>query len=612
MRSHLQFRHPSVDLSHGGTQNKPSFGATCRQSTLAFSSKKTMTTQQYQRATRKLAVMCAVDVKPISLVEGPGFKYFCNELNPDYKMPCRKTVSKYLQKIYDEEKEELVGKLRGHSVAITSDLWTSNAMEGYLGLTGHYISDEWELKAKVLATRKMKNRHTGDNIAREIKALMDEFQIVSCAALTTDNASNMSVAAGILDYRHVGCFAHTLQLAIEDGLKVAQISKTLSVSRQLVGHFNHSVIATDGLLSKQEGPQKLKLIQDVQTRWNSSFLMLQRLLKLRVPIYGVLFDDKLTKVGDRAKLDMKDCYWKVIEDILPILEPLAEITEVLGKENEPTGSSVYVLIKNVFTHVLCSELGDSCVLKELKLKIKEGLQKRFKVDHNGDPEDNVLNSPLLMASLLDPRYKSLIGRDVLSQEQRDVLHKSLIASVGTLASCQSVKVEEEDNHPPTKKCKILDALKGDVIDLSKDCSDSSVEFELECYLKESVTVSEPLMWWKLCASKFPRIAKVAKVFLAIPATSISSERTFSVAGLTVNSLRSSLDPDTVDQIVFVNKNLKPSIKAFIESNFQISGPNDKTEPTTENELIPEDVELEVSGEINVKDLPTEVKTEIFK
>ena len=120
------------------------------------------------------------------------------------------------------------------------------------------------------------------------------------------------------------------------------------------------------------------------------------------------------------------------------------------------------------------------------------------------------------------------------------------------------------------------------------------------------------MWWQLCASKFPRIAKVAKVFLAIPATSISSERTFSVAGLTVNSLRSSLDPDTVDKIVFVNKNLKPSIKAFIESNFQISGPNDKTEPTTENGLIPEDVELEVSGEINVKDLPTEVKTEIFK
>ena len=173
-------------------------------------------------------------------------------------------------------------------------------------------------------------------------------------------------------------------------------------------------------------------------------------------------------------------------------------------------------------------------------------------------------------------------------------------------------MKEEDNHPSTTKCKILDALKGDVIDLSKDCSDSPVEFELECYLKESVTVSEPLMWWKLCASKFPRIAKAAKVFLAIPAMSISPERTFSVAGLTVNSLRSSLDPDIVDQIVFVNKNLKPFIKAFIESNFPISSPNDKTEPTTENELIPEDVELEVSVEINVKDLPTEVKTEIFK
>ena len=55
----------------------------------------------------------------------------------------------------------------------------------------------------------------------------------------------------------------------------------------------------------------------------------------------------------------------------------------------------------------------------------------------------------------------------------------------------------DTDEPPNKKCKILDALKGDAIDLSKDCSESSVEFELECYLRESVTVADPLLWWKL-------------------------------------------------------------------------------------------------------------------
>ena len=180
----------------------------------------------------------------------------------------------------------------------------------------------------------------------------------------------MSVAAGKLGLRHVGCFAHTLQLAVEDGLKVPQIAKTLSVSRQLVSHFNHSLLATNALLNKQTSTPKLKLVQDIQTRWNSSFYMLQRLLKLRVPIYTVIFDESVTKVGDRVRLDIKDSYWKIIEDSIPVLEPLAQITEVLGKENEPTASAVYVLLFKVFKQVLCHDLGESTVIKDLKNKLK--------------------------------------------------------------------------------------------------------------------------------------------------------------------------------------------------------------------------------------------------
>ena len=56
--------------------------------------------------TRKLALMCAVDRKPINIVDGIGFSYFINELNPDFKVLWRK-ISNYLQKIYDEGKESL-------------------------------------------------------------------------------------------------------------------------------------------------------------------------------------------------------------------------------------------------------------------------------------------------------------------------------------------------------------------------------------------------------------------------------------------------------------------------------------------------------------------------
>ena len=103
------------------------------------------------------------------------------------------------------------------------------------------------------------------------------------------------------EFNHLGCFAHTIQLAVEDGLKLPVISKALGACRKLVAHINQSVLATQALLKKQSDNQDsnskaLKLIQDVATRWNSSFLMMKRLLLLRVPIYAVLHDDSVTNL----------------------------------------------------------------------------------------------------------------------------------------------------------------------------------------------------------------------------------------------------------------------------------------------------------------------------
>ena len=72
-----------------------------------------------------------------------------------------------------------------------------------------------------------------------------------------------------------------------------------------MGHFNHSVVATQALLKNQpDGNKALKLIQDVATRWNSSYLMINRLLQLRVPVYAVLHDESVTKPSDRSILDL--------------------------------------------------------------------------------------------------------------------------------------------------------------------------------------------------------------------------------------------------------------------------------------------------------------------
>ena len=63
----------------------------------------------------------------------------------------------------------------------------------------------------------------------------------------------------------------------------------------------------------------------------------------------------------------------------------------------------------------------------------------------------------------------------------------------------------------------------------------------------------------LIHSRFPALASLAQSYLAIPATEVASERVFSAAGQTLTKLRSQLDPNTVDAIIFLHKNYIPQV-----------------------------------------------------
>ena len=93
-----------------------------------------------------------------------------------------------------------------------------------------------------------------------------------------------------------------MQLAVNKGLGISQISRATAVCRKLVGHFKHSAIALTALKQKQEqlNLEKHHLIQDVSTRWNSTYFMLDRLLEQRWHIYAVLHDEKVSEAKYRS------------------------------------------------------------------------------------------------------------------------------------------------------------------------------------------------------------------------------------------------------------------------------------------------------------------------
>ena len=72
-------------------------------------------------------------------------------------------------------------------------------------------------------------------------------------------------------------------------------------------------------------------------------------------------------------------------------------------------------------------------------------------------------------------------------------------------------------------------------------------------------------WWRENEAKYPGVAAVARRYLAIPATSVESERVFSIMGIIFNKKRARLKGDMAEaQILLHAIGTTPSLRAMWE------------------------------------------------
>lgn len=187
------------------------------------------------------------------------------------------------------------------SVTLTTDCWSSRAMQSYITVTAHIIDDNWNTKAFTLTTHEMLERHTSDNLASELITVQSLWDLENkTTAIVTDNAANVVRALGLLDIVEkddVTCAAHSVQLAANKVLSKGPAENLCKKASKLVAHFRHSNVSTNALHGMQEklSMKKQTLLQSCITRWNSTYNMLERLLKNRIPITNVLSDRSQTQ-----------------------------------------------------------------------------------------------------------------------------------------------------------------------------------------------------------------------------------------------------------------------------------------------------------------------------
>lgn len=500
--------------------------------------------------------MIVMDFQPIQIVENQGFQTFSHTLNPDYKLPSRQKLTQMLEEKYNIESAVVKQKLQKvDHLALTSDIWTSDSNKCFISITAHYI-EHITIKSIVISTSELQESHTAQNIAQAIKTILEEWQLEDkIVTIVTDNASSMKKAVSeFLCKRNHFCVAHTLNLAVkdcidkettnlEDSVTNTQLTELLSKCRSIVGHFKHSTKSSYALKEMQTRLQQdlLKLKQDVRTRWNSTFYMLERLLKLKVPLSATL------PLLDSPPSNLNSNEWLLIEDVVMLLQPFEKITTIVSGESYPTLSCIIPIVQG-----LQNSMRNKCPTTELGVQLKRNLlnviEKRLAVYEH--------NRTAAKATFLDPRFKKKgFSYDVTAVSAE----MWVIDELKGYYNADSLSSPDVQSSP-------LDTIEKDQDDiwgiLDKKISEAATQMtpftSAASAVKQYVDIpyvdrkTNPLEFWETNKNLFPLLYKLAHKYLCIPATSVPSERLFSKAGLLCNDRRNRLAPKKVDQILFLN------------------------------------------------------------
>lgn len=281
-------------------------------------------------------------------------------------------------------------------------------------------------------------------------------------------------------------------------------------------------------------------------------ILLKRLVDLREAIVALannlIKDPERVVRNDGNSLKEKiisDNDWQGLDELCKLLNPFARASVYMGGSQYPTLGMIYPTIQRLFRHLdqIENQLTDPFVI-DTHNSLRDSVQRRWE-----DP--NIVG---WLAMLLDPCFKSLSNAppnkrdDVINELKRRVnlsiyeSHKDSVTSNPIKASDMSSFFEEEVESTP-----------------------SSLDIELQIYLsippmpKYELTDplyknNNPLIWWKEHRNTLPLLAKQARIFLGIPATSVPAERLFSDAGNVLTDKRNRLSTNMVHDLLFLKEN----------------------------------------------------------
>lgn len=535
---------------------------------------------------------------------------------PHFKFPKRSTLRRQVKDRFEQLRARVKDQLQNCSskISFTIDGWTSIACKSFYGITIHFIDHEWIYQSMVLDFIPSHGKHTGRDISYIFHKCLVEFNLENkVQGITVDNASAntkfMTELEKLLpdfdpENQHFRCMAHILNLGVQDLMKNLKLQTDYesedemgsenemevdqeideemeSVNEIEVDQDNDEAISEDyvvqiedsstaimklrSIFSKIKRSEKMKNkfrsicdtmgvsttlspILDCPTRWNSTHDMLGVALKLKK---GIITLSSI--LPELTEFQISKDEWFIFEKVHKFLINFKSLSTRLGGEKYVTLPQVVVsfnlLVDKIETTI--TQLHENI----LRTAIDEQLLLSFQA-----ARDKILkhykktNWIYCISLILDPRHKAETfdltpwGTELKESSLRKFEE---IYELYFKEEPVSEVPEEEDLIGNDEDIIDFNALYSTPINFTN--SQNSKQ-ELEKYLSQPRSASsvDILQWWKLNQLQFPVLAKMARDFLSISATSVPAERLFSKASLVIRKHRNRLSNESAQWLLCIN------------------------------------------------------------